>query len=146
MNKIKQTLLLIIFFNIIFVFPVLSEEKCFEQTVCVSTEGTDSNIIFYLKNLKTYDMTITFDFEKLTNFRSDKNLPFIFSVPGKNKIKILAIKQVNKEKSWEYYYEIFWISGSINAKHDTNYIYSLPYASGKTFTVIQAFNGKYSHY
>jgi len=47
---------------------------------------------------------------------------------------------------WKYNYNCLYQLGSANAVHDEQAVYRLPFAEGKTYSVIQGYGGKFSHH
>lgn len=121
-----------------------TETDCVKDKMCVITEKNSSWISFSVKNLKAYDQTVTFDFPKLENLTTDISIPVTFVCPPGS--EMLAVKLSHKKnEAWDYSYKYWFARGNNNAIHDDSCLYRLPYRSGESFTVIQGFNGSFSH-
>lgn len=90
------------------------------------------------------DVTFTLEME-LTNLKASKSLPFIGTIRGKQREKILQLELVNKKKGGGYECKYFYRIGNLNAEHDTTNIYQLPYEIGASHRVTQSYFGKFSH-
>jgi murein DD-endopeptidase MepM/ murein hydrolase activator NlpD len=142
----KSIFLFIFFLFFSFYNSSSAETSCAEDmgTVCVLTEQSDNSIIFYVDNQNTYDITITIDVN-MNNMKADVKLPYTESFEGNKKEKVFTL-QAGKSGRWSYRYNFHWTPGTTLAHHDNSYIYTLPFESGTSHTVIQGYNGKFSHY
>jgi len=64
-------------------------------------------------------------------------------MPPKAKIDLYDIIPVKNK--WNYTTNYSYVVGNVNAIHDDNFVYDLPYAKGKSFPVYQGYNGSFSH-
>lgn len=110
----------------------------------MSIEQGTSSAVLYVENQNTYEITVTLD-AALTNMTSDAVLPLTMSVDGNKTAKAFSVSAADPAIAWNYTYTFHWTPGSTNAAHDDSYIYSLPYKSWATHTVIQGYNGAFSH-
>src|SRR5262249_17216294 len=67
------------------------------------------------------------------------------TLSGKEQVEIGSLSPVDSDKPWKWSYTYYATFGSLEAKHDDSWVYSLPYAAGQAFRVSQGFHGKYSH-
>lgn len=98
----------------------------------------------FAANLVHSDITFTLEME-LTNLKASRPLPFIGTIQGKQREKILRLELVNKKKGGGYEFNYFYRIGNLNAEHDTAYLYQLPYEVGASHRVTQGYFGKFSH-
>jgi hypothetical protein len=118
--------------------------ECLDDKACIRTEKNNSGAVFFIKNLKGFDQTVTFDFSKLENMTADVSVPYTFVCPPKKEVRIAGVCHI-KNLEWNYSYT-YWISrGNISSVHDDSYVYRLPFRSGESYTVIQGFHGSFSH-
>lgn len=61
------------------VFQVYGDSitECLDDKACIRTEKNHSGVVFFIKNLKGFDQTVTFDFSKLENMTADVSVPYI---------------------------------------------------------------------
>lgn len=117
---------------------------CLKDRMCIRSEQGDEDIVFLIRNFKSYDQTLTFDFPLLENLSTQSRFPITLVCPARSETPIARLSH-GKGAAFNYSYE-YWISrGSKNAKHDDSYIYSLPFGPGESFEVVQGFNGSFSH-
>jgi murein DD-endopeptidase MepM/ murein hydrolase activator NlpD len=146
LNKFYFFLLLLPIFLFNLSLPARAEIVCDGQYTCILTEENDDGIDFFMRNILSYDTTISIDFTTLKNVRANVTLPYTKTIPGNSTVKVLTLKKLDSSQGWDYYFKFHWIEGSMEAKHDDSYVYTLPYAPGQTHRVTQGFNGKFSHY
>jgi murein DD-endopeptidase MepM/ murein hydrolase activator NlpD len=115
-----------------------------EKTLKISTKQIEGVTHFYVHNLDAADMTATFDM-KLVNLNCSAPLPCTVTVAGGQTAEAFTLSPVQKSVPWDYRYTDTYTIGSATAQHDDNYIYSLPYAAGETFSVSQGYHGRFSH-
>ncbi len=110
----------------------------------VFTKDIDGITHFYVQNLEAADVTATFEMN-LVNLKCSAELPYTTSVPGKQTAEVFTVSPVNKAVPWSYRYTDSYTIGSVTARHDDSYVYSLPYAAGESFRVSQGYHGQFSH-
>lgn len=149
--KLSNILKRIIFFSIVSIFVIAfdisasqAKETCY-SLYCVEAVTNNGVTSIYLRNTQTYDMTISVKFTTLENVEPDVEMPFVETVAPGKRVNAMNLNILDKRKKWRYQYLTLGIKGSVDAEHDDDYVYSLPYASGKTFKVSQGFNGTFSH-
>ncbi len=121
-----------------------SRTDCLDNKACIRAESNNHGVVFFIKNLKGFDQTVTFDFSRLENMTTDVSIPCTFVCPGRKETRIAKLCH-SKNASWNYSYT-YWISrGNISAVHDDSHIYRLPFRAGESYLVIQGFNGSFSH-
>jgi murein DD-endopeptidase MepM/ murein hydrolase activator NlpD len=118
--------------------------NCTDNTICVEAAAASGFVDFYVKNLKSFDATITLTLDT-ANLKSPEHLPYTETISGKSKVKIFRLPIINKKRKWTYKYYVDWTRGSKYAQHDNSYIYSLPYERGNSHKILQSFDGKFSH-
>lgn len=111
------------------------------------TADTASNgaIEFEAENLNPYRVTLTLDFESISNLKTPLHLPLSIELAGYSKKKILALDRIDSSKSVNYKSSYGWVRGSPFVKHNDAYVYGLPFAKGSTVRVSQGYHGGTSH-
>jgi murein DD-endopeptidase MepM/ murein hydrolase activator NlpD len=122
--------------------PAHSEER--PVAVAVLTQRGGGGTQFVLQNQKDYPVTVTVRFNKLENLTADVPLPFTRTLPPLSTVPAFALRATgNEPSSWEYSYR--WNTGPANPLIDMRYDYSLPYAAGEAYTILQGYDGHFSH-
>lgn len=116
------------------------------NSVMLTAEGTKSGgIEFEAENLNPYRVTLTLDFESITNLQTSIRLPLTIELVGQSKKKILVLNRIDRTKAVDYRSTYGWVRGSPFVKHNDDYVYALPFAKGANVRVSQGYNGDTSH-
>lgn len=115
------------------------------SVMVVEETKANGDIVFEAENLNPFLVTLSLDFEKLTNLKSDHSLPLYVEVPGRTKKEILRLIPILKSAATEHLSSYGWLKGSAFAQHDDSYVYQLPFAKGSSVEVSQGYNGGLSH-
>jgi len=127
-------------------FKILASESCSLDVMCIRTVDGHEGAEFFIKNYAAFDLTLTLNISGGKNIHIPVNLPYTETFKGYSETKLFDLPVVNTEKAWKYRYTYRWTRGNKYAKHDNSYIYALPYEKGKSYKVLQSYNGKFSHY
>lgn len=116
------------------------------NSVILSADTSASGgVEFEAENLNPYTVTLSVDFESLTNLTSSTKLPLYVEIPGRSKKKILELSKIDSRGVSDYRSSYGWVRGSAFARHDDNYLYALPFAHGSSICVSQGYHGETSH-
>lgn len=134
----KFNLMVIIIF---FGFSVFSQE---EVTIYTERQGTE--VVIYANNASVIPMTVDIKL-KLTNMKTDfGGKSGLFVIPGKSKrYKITSAQPVNEYGRSGLSLESHVYIGNVDDEHDNDFLYELPFESGKSYVVSQGYNGRFSH-
>jgi murein DD-endopeptidase MepM/ murein hydrolase activator NlpD len=102
-------------------------------------------VAFSIANPKPYPITMTIDFPTIDNLLSNEPLPQTRTLMPGDHVEALRLDVVDANKPGQWQYQYNWTSGAADAVPDFGYEYRLPYAIGTAYTVIQSFNGTFSH-
>ena len=84
-----------------------AEEFCSKNIVCVETQPTEKGVTFTVKNLETYDVTVTLR-TTVTNMDADVELPVTRTYAPKTATKVATLTVANPEKDWRWNFEFDW--------------------------------------
>lgn len=107
---------------------------------------TENNDVFevYFENIAYFDLTVTVKMA-LTNLQPSQELPYSDGLFGKEKKKFFELKIIDTGQAGKYNSTFNTKIGNMNAVHDSNYVYRLPFKTGAGYKVVQGFFGTYSH-
>ncbi len=150
----RTTALFLIILTALFLLPrqATAEEKVKEHwsnigIVAVITRESPDQVQFWARNTATYPITITINPQNTRNLRPDKwSLPVTDVVPPEQDKLILTLNRIAPGISTSYGFRYHWMTGDTSGKHKWFVTYRLPYESGKSFKVIQSYNGRFSHF
>ena len=57
----------------------------------------------------------------------------------------MMLSPADKQRTGDYDLSYRWTVGDQNAEHDDEHVYALPYASSKTYRVLQGYGSRFSH-
>ncbi len=133
------------FFNIVSTSTYDSKQKLNKKKK-VTLEAVDVGkyINIYVKNMNPYSITLRIK-ESYENLSFDKRVKKVFPLKSGEKREYIRLYKLRGAISYSYNYSYSWIIGSVDAVHDDEYIYRLPYAKGTSHMVTQGFNGVTTH-
>ena len=126
---------------------------CIDNWACFDIVESDSIVDIYLINKKDFPITSTIQIKtenlQLADSKSGQPNPNRFEqtrvLNRTVRIKVLSLVPMDKRKPYRIDESFHWTPGDMDAKHDDNYLYALPYAKNKRFRIVQGYGGGYSH-
>jgi murein DD-endopeptidase MepM/ murein hydrolase activator NlpD len=116
------------------------------NSVILSTEANGAGgYEFEAENLNPYTVTMSIDFESLSNLKTASKLPLFIEIPGRSKKKVLELDRISHALGVDYRSSYGWVRGSAFAVHQNNYLYKLPFLKGSNVYVSQGYHGEMSH-
>lgn len=115
------------------------------SVIVVGERTSKGQMVFEAENLNPYLVTLSLDFDKLTNLKADRTLPLYVELPGHAKKTILTLTPIIESSITDYQSSYGWVKGSAFAVHDDSYVYRLPFTAGANVRVSQGYNGGFSH-
>ena len=105
-----------------------------------------NTVVIFADNEEICPVSVEYEYTG-ENIKSSLANKKIIVVPANTKrFTITRIDQENKSKSYNFSYKVRYAFGNVNAKpSDSEEIYWLPFASNKTESIYQGYNGKFSH-
>jgi murein DD-endopeptidase MepM/ murein hydrolase activator NlpD len=123
---------------------VTHSRDCYDDTFCIESVEEEDQVDLYVSKLVPWDFTLVVDL-KLENMQSDRDLPLIRSFAARGREQILKLRIMQPGRRWSYHFDLRWVVGALDAKHDDDYVYSLPFGRGESFLVAQGYGGMASH-
>lgn len=110
------------------------------------TETVGREYFLYADNGELMPMSVKFTF-KLENLKNTLPDNSIVVVPPKTKKMLVAkLTPINLKQGNRFSYSNTFNFGDVTiTKYDDNFVYDLPYPSGKSYSIYQGYNGKFSH-
>ncbi len=115
------------------------------SVIVVGERKNNGEMVFEAENLNPFLVTLSLDFEKLTNLKANHSLPLYVELPGHTKKEILTLSPIAESLITDYESSYGWVKGSVFSQHDDSYLYRLPFAIGTSARVSQGYNGGLSH-
>ena len=96
------------------------------------------------RNLRDYPVTYTLRLRTRNEIlRGTRTVTS--TLDPKESEQVLVMSGGDGRKSPDYRYSIDWTVGDKDAVHDDDHFYSLPYAPGRSYRVLQGFGSRFSH-
>lgn len=115
------------------------------SVLVVEERASNGDIVFEAENMNPFLVTLSLDFDRLDNLRSNQKLPLYIELAGHAKKEIARLSPISKSEASFHTASYGWVKGSAFAVHDDNYLYGLPFAKGSAVRVSQGYNGGLSH-
>ncbi len=130
----------------VMLFPIQRNRilDCYDETFCIETEETATQVNIYVLSLVKWDFTMVLDME-LENMRPSVRLPLTDSFPGGSRTLIMTLRVKEPGDRWAFSFNLKWILGNYKARHRQGHVYQLPYSSGDEYLVGQGFLGGATH-
>ncbi len=133
-------------YSCLFAFVLCNVQLTSGQTIlgnelAISTESKDGEIRFYATNQDFIDMQVEL---KLFDAKSGDEIASesYHIIPAKS--RNLFFRSVSHSRTIRYNYR-YMMGNPMEAKHESGYVYNLPYGNGTKFRVVQGNGGKFSH-
>ena len=117
---------------------------CRDEWICVDAVDQGGNVELRAKNLR--DFPVTYTLKVRTRY---------FDVAGPKTVtrtlapqesaRIMMLNQSDERREGRYRYFLEWTVGDKDAVHDDDHLYALPYASGRSYRVLQGYGSRFSH-
>ncbi len=115
------------------------------SVLVIEERGSNGDIVFEAENMNPFLVTLSLDFDRLDNLRSNQKLPLYIELAGFAKKELVRLTPISKAAESLNVASYGWVKGSAFAIHDDNYLYGLPFAKGSSVRVSQGYNGGLSH-
>jgi len=124
-------------------YPDLARAGCKDDWICIDEISAYGDVELFARNLREFPITYT-----LRVYARD------YAVTGPNTVTHTLEPQASQpvlllrgkgEKNGYYRYDFKWTVGRLDAKHDDDYLYSLPYGDGHSYRVLQGYGSRFSH-
>jgi murein DD-endopeptidase MepM/ murein hydrolase activator NlpD len=120
-------------------------KTCTENIFCIKTELIDDIMHFYVENYQKIPIAVVFRPKVFRNLGANVSFPLAKNCPAGKKTSLFKARLIDKWDGWDQTFSYGWQYGIINAHPQKDYAYALPYKRGSSHTMIQGFNGKFSH-
>lgn len=117
---------------------------CDGDFICINDERQDDRVILRAENLTPFPLTYTVRV-RARNMTSDGSTTVTRTLAGDETHIVMALDKADPDGDGRYRYSYDWTVGDQNAVHDDNYVYRLPYESGKSYRVLQGYGSRFSH-
>ncbi|MGA8205890.1 MAG: M23 family metallopeptidase [Woeseiaceae bacterium] len=122
--------------------PAYSE--CRDGYICVDAVHHDGNVELRARNLREYPITYTLQL-RMPDVVVDGPRTVTRTLAPMQADEAMLLEGGNRHGADDFHYALEWTVGDKDAVHDDDHLYSLPYASGKSYRVLQGYGSHFSH-
>ena len=119
-------------------------EPCSLDWVCVEDRESGEGVVLVARNLKPWPLTLTARVS-YSNLKPEPAPEVTVTVPGGEAVDLVNLEVVEGGRPWRYRYSYDWTVGRLDAVHDDDYVYRLPYAADAAWRVLQGVESRFSH-
>ena len=123
--------------------PSIAHARCKDDWICIDEISEDDDVVLLARNLREFPITYTLRVFARNYTIDGPNTVTRTLDPGEAQPALLL--QGREHRNGYYRYDFKWTVGRMNAKHDDNYLYSLPYGDGNAYRVLQGYGSRFSH-
>lgn len=122
--------------------PLIAD--CRDQWICVDAVDQGGNVELRAKNLRDFPVTYTLRVRtQYFDVAGPKTVTRTLAPQESARIMMLNRSDEGREGHYRYFFE--WTVGDKDAVHDDDHLYALPYASGRSYRVLQGYSSRFSH-
>ena len=117
---------------------------CRDDWICVNAVDQGGNVELRARNLQDYPLTYTLRVRtRYLEVAGPKTVTQTLAPQESARVMTLSPAAEGVEGRYRYFFE--WTVGDKDAVHDDSYVYALPYASGRSYRVVQGYGSRFSH-
>ena len=116
---------------------------CKDEWVCVDAVNEGGNVELRARNLREYPITYTLGIRSRDVAVDGPRV--VTSTLAPNQSEKIMVLNGNGDERPDYRYSFDWTVGNMHAVHDDDHVYSWPYASGRSYRVLQGYGSRFSH-
>ncbi len=143
-RSLHKMCLLTLFSTVSFVVPTLSEAKCTQDGFEIDAIENSGRVELHAGNSRDVPITITLQVWT-RHMTVDRPKTVTRTVPPNESQLFMVLSETNKKRKSRYGFDCASTIGSVDAKHDEDLIYRLPYETGKSYYVLQGYGSRLSH-
>jgi murein DD-endopeptidase MepM/ murein hydrolase activator NlpD len=119
--------------------------ECRDEWICVDAVNEGGNIEFHARNLGDFPITYTLKISGPRQLHIDGPDTVTRTLAPKQAQQAMQLKSAGAIGNSGYRIDYEWTVGDKDAIHDDDHVYSLPYASGTLYRVLQGYGSRFSH-
>ncbi len=121
-----------------------AQAGCDSDFICIHEDRLDDQIQLRAENRSEFPITYTVRVRS-RDLQTTGPRTVTRTLPGRDSEVAVSLLRTAADPGSEYRFSYDWTVGDRNAIHDDDYVYRLPYESGKSYRVIQGFGSRFSH-
>lgn len=117
---------------------------CRDDWICVNAVDQGGNVELRAENLQNYPVTYTLRV-RTRSFEVSGPTTVTRTLAPQESARVMTLSRADERVEGRYRYFFEWTVGDKDAVHDDDHLYALPYASGKSYRVLQGYGSRFSH-
>jgi murein DD-endopeptidase MepM/ murein hydrolase activator NlpD len=117
---------------------------CVDGWICVDAVDQGGNVELRARNLQAYPITYTLQL-RTRDVVVEGPRTVTHTIAPMQSDKAMVLEGGGRYGVDDFHYSLEWTVGDKDAVHDDDHLYSLPYASGKSYRVLQGYGSHFSH-
>jgi len=123
-------------------WPVFAD--CRDDWICVNAVDQGGNVELRAENLQDYPVTYTLRV-RTRYFEVSGPTTVTRTLAPQESARVMTLSRADARFEGRYRYFFEWTVGDKDAVHDDDHLYALPYASGRSYRVLQGYGSRFSH-
>ena len=117
---------------------------CEDDWICIDAVNQGNDIELHARNIGDYPITFTLSVHT-RHLQVDGARTITRTLAPRQSEQVMSLTSTGGQQNGDFNYSYEWTIGDKDAVHDDNHLYSLPYAAGKTYRVLQGYGSRFSH-
>jgi len=115
-----------------------------QDAVRIRRVSTPSQVSLLIENRRAYDVTVTLTIHA-ENAQVTRIIPETATCAGHLQTEAARVSVADPGKPWRWRCNLHWAKGRMQARHNDETRYRLPFKKGETHRVSQGYDGRWSH-
>ena len=141
MNRLGPALL---FAAALFCEADLARAACSCDWICIEPANAAAGNGLQAQNASPVPLTFTIEFNT-RRYLVDGPSTLTMTLPAGEAVSLPVVESGDTGRSGRRPYRCDWTIGNMDASHDDEHLYRLPYESGRSYRVLQGFGSRFSH-
>ena len=118
--------------------------NCHDGWICIDKYVDGDRVLLQARNLKTFPVTYTLSVTTRDYVASSRE-PVTRTLRPQETSDALILTLRDGRGHNHVKHNVQWTIGDKDANHDDDHLYALPYASGRSYRILQGFGSRFSH-
>lgn len=118
--------------------------RCSGEWLCIEEIREAGSVELRAANLRDVPLTLTLAV-RTRDMVAEGPATVTETLPPRESLRVMLLRPRGPDTAGRYRISYDWTVGSKDAVHDDGHVYRLPYASGKSYHVLQGYGSRFSH-
>jgi murein DD-endopeptidase MepM/ murein hydrolase activator NlpD len=124
--------------------PVLAKAECSSDWIDIEAREDGNWVELRASNITEIPVSVTLQVWT-RHMTADRPSTVTETVAPQDSQLLIVLTRKEEQRNSRYGFHCEWTIGSVDAKHDDELIYRLPYETGKSYYVLQGYGSRLSH-